>query len=113
MNYSRAFWFNFLPFYHMGARVTYPVNDRFALNYWIVNGTNQVEATNGFKDELFGFTAKPKKSIAWTFNYYLGQEHPDRVLVASTSPIPVQAGLSFAAINPRAQRTHATYSTAT
>jgi hypothetical protein len=100
MNYSRAFWFNFLPFYHMGARVTYPVNDRFALNYWIVNGTNQVEATNGFKDELFGFTAKPKKSIAWTFNYYLGQEHPDRVLVASTSPIPVQAGLSFAAINP-------------
>jgi hypothetical protein len=100
MNYSRAFWFNFLPFYHMGARVSYPVNDRFALNYWIVNGTNQVEATNGFKDELFGFTAKPKKSVAWTFNYYLGQEHPDRVLVAPTSPIPVQPGLSFAAINP-------------
>jgi len=100
INYSRAFWFNFLPFYHMGARVTYPVNDRFALNYWIVNGTNQVEATNGFKDELFGFTAKPKKSVAWTFNYYLGQEHPDRVLVAPTSPIPVQPGLSFAAINP-------------
>jgi hypothetical protein len=100
MNYSRSYWFNFLPFYHMGARVTYPVNDRFALNYWIVNGTNQVEATNGFKDELFGFTAKPKKSVAWTFNYYLGQEHPDRVLVAPTSPIPVQPGLSFAAINP-------------
>lgn len=99
-NYSRSYWFNFLPFYHMGARVTYPVNDRFALNYWIVNGTNQVEATNGFKDELFGFTAKPKKSVAWTFNYYLGQEHPDRVLVAPTSPIPVQPGLSFAAINP-------------
>jgi hypothetical protein len=100
MNYSRAFWFNFLPFYHMGARVSYPVSDRFTLNYWIVNGTNQVEATNGFKDELFGFAAKPKKSIAWTFNYYLGQEHPDRVLVAPTSPIPVQPGLSFAAINP-------------
>jgi hypothetical protein len=100
MNYSRAFWFNFLPFYHMGARVSYPVNDRFTLNYWIVNGTNQVEATNGFKDELFGFAAKPKKSVAWTFNYYLGQEHPDRVLVAPTSPIPVQPGLSFAAINP-------------
>jgi hypothetical protein len=100
MNYSRSYWFNFLPFYHMGARVTYPVNDRFALNYWIVNGTNQVEATNGFKDELFGVAAKPKKSVAWTFNYYLGQEHPDRILVAPTSPIPVQPGLSFAAINP-------------
>jgi Putative beta-barrel porin-2, OmpL-like. bbp2 len=60
MNYSRSFYYNFLPFYHMGVRVAYPVNDRFSLNYWIVNGTNQVEATNGFKDELFGFTAKPK-----------------------------------------------------
>jgi putative OmpL-like beta-barrel porin-2 len=100
MNYSRALWFSFLPFYHMGARVSYPLNDRFALNYWVVNGTNQVEATNGFKDELFGFTAKPKKNISWTFNYYLGQEHPDRTLVAPTSPIPVQPGLSFAAINP-------------
>jgi outer membrane murein-binding lipoprotein Lpp len=99
-NYSRAFWFNFLPFYHMGARVTYPVNDRFSLNYWIVNGTNQIEATNGFKDELFGFSAKPKKTVTWTFNYYLGQEHPDRTLVAPTSPIPVQPGLSFVAINP-------------
>jgi len=100
MNYSRAFWFNFLPFYHMGARVSYPLNDRFALNYWVVNGTNQVEATNGFKDELFGFTAKPKKSVTWTFNYYLGQEHPDRILVPPTGPIPVQPGLSFLAINP-------------
>ncbi len=100
MNYSRALWFSFLPFYHMGARVTYPVNDRFSLNYWIVNGTNQVEATNGFKDELFGFTAKPKKTVSWTFNYYLGQEHPDRIVVAPSSPIPVQPGLSFAAINP-------------
>jgi hypothetical protein len=100
MNYSRSFYFDFLPFYHMGVRVTYPVNDRFSLNYWIVNGTNQVEATNGFKDELFGFTAKPKKSVTWVVNYYLGQEHPDRVVTAPTNPIPVQPGLSFTAITP-------------
>ncbi len=101
MNYSRAFFFDFLPFYHMGVRVAYPVNDRFTLNYWIVNGTNQAEATNGFKDELFGFTAKPKKSVTWVANYYLGQEHPDRVVVANpTNPIPVQPGLTFAAIRP-------------
>jgi hypothetical protein len=30
----------------------------------------------------------------------LGQEHPDRVEVATTSPIPVQPGLSFDAIRP-------------
>jgi hypothetical protein len=99
-NYSRSYFFDFLPFYHMGVRANYPVNDRFTLTYWVVNGTNQVEATNGFKDELFGFTAKPAKSVTWVVNYYMGQEHPDRVLVAPTSPIPVQPGLSFDAIVP-------------
>jgi hypothetical protein len=53
MNYSRSYYFDFLPFYHMGLRVNYPVNERFTLTYWVVNGTNQAEATNGFKDELF------------------------------------------------------------
>jgi hypothetical protein len=100
MNYSRAYFFNFLPFYHLGVRLAYPVSDRLTLNYWIVNGTNQAEATNGFKDELFGLTAKPKKSIIWVVNYYLGQEHPDRVLTAPTNPIPVQPGLTFTAISP-------------
>jgi hypothetical protein len=100
MNYSRSYFFNFLPFYHMGVRVNYPLSDRFNLTYWVVNGTNQAEATNGFKDELFGFTAKPAKSVTWVVNYYLGQEHPDRVEVAPTSPIPVQPGLSFNAIRP-------------
>jgi hypothetical protein len=100
MNYSRSFWFNFLPFYHMGLRTSYPVNNKFTLNYWLINGTNQVEPTNSFKDELFGFTATPRKTISWTMNYYLGQEHPDRISVPATSPIPVQPGLSFAPIDP-------------
>lgn len=39
MNYSRSFWFDFLPFYHMGARFDYKVNDLVAVNYWITNGT--------------------------------------------------------------------------
>lgn len=107
INYSRAYWFNFLPFYHMGVRASLPLNDRFTVNYWIVNGTNQVEATNGFKDELFGFVAKPTKSIAWTVNYYLGQEHPDRLPATSCGPIPVQPGLCFTAISPAPNgRTH-------
>jgi hypothetical protein len=50
MNYSRAYWFDFLPFYHMGVRAAYKVNDKLTLNYWVVNGTNQAEATNGYKD---------------------------------------------------------------
>ena len=100
INYSRSYWFNFLPFYHMGVRASIPLNNRFSVNYWIVNGTNQVEATNGFKDELFGFTAKPVKNITWTVNYYIGQEHPDRTPSTNCGPIPVQPGLCFTALNP-------------
>src|SRR5579872_5615718 len=107
MNYSRAFWFDFLPFYHMGLRANIPVTDRVSVNYWVVNGTNQTEATNGFKDQLFGFTAKPRKSVSWTTNYYLGQEHPDRSVVPPYLPVPVQPGLSFQAIRPAPDgRTH-------
>ncbi len=108
MNYSRAFFFDFLPFYHMGIRATLPVSDKFTINYWVVNGTNQVEATNGFKDELFGFVYKPTKNITWTSNYYLGQEHPDRTVSATpTNPVPVQPSLNFVAIRPAPNgRTH-------
>ncbi len=106
--YSRSFWFYFLPFYHMGVRASVPLNDRFTVNYWLVNGTNQVEDTNGFKDELFGFTAKPTKSVSWTVNYYLGQEHPDRLVSdVPTNPVPVQPELNFVAIRPAPNgRTH-------
>src|SRR5215469_4102753 len=107
INYSRAFWFNFLPFYHMGLRANIPLTDKFSVNYWVVNGTNQVEATNGFKDQLFGFTAKPRTNISWTLNYYLGQEHPDRAPSTNCDPIPAQPGLCFVAIRPAPNgRTH-------
>jgi hypothetical protein len=107
MNYSRSYYFDFLPFYHMGARVVYKLNNELALNYWVVNGTNQTEDVNGSKDQMFGFTATPRKTISWTFNYHMGQEHPDRVVVPPTSPIPVQPGLSFQATRPAPDgRTH-------
>jgi hypothetical protein len=68
-NYSRSYWFNFLPFYHMGARLNYKLNDKIALNYWITNGTQQTEPFNGFKDQLFGLNIQPHKNVAWTLNY--------------------------------------------
>ena len=83
MNYSRSYYFDFLPFYHTGIRANYQVNDRLALNYWLVNGTNQAEATNGFKDELFGFVVKPRTSITWTFNYYWGKN-----ILTESSSVP-------------------------
>ncbi|WP_433984877.1 outer membrane beta-barrel protein [Tunturiibacter empetritectus] len=99
VNYSRSFFFNYLPFYHAGVRTSYKVNDKLAVNYWLVNGTDQSEPTNSFKDELFGFTAQPAKSVVWNFNYYLGQDHPDAA-PATNCTAPVQPGLCLQAITP-------------
>ncbi len=79
MNYTRSFWFNFLPFYHMGVRTNYKINDVLAANFWVVNGTQQTEAFNNFKDQLYGLVVTPNKNVTWTLNYYRGQEHPDTV----------------------------------
>jgi hypothetical protein len=101
-NYSRSFWFNFLPFYHTGARVAYKVNDAVALSYWVTNGTQQTEAFNNFKDQFAGVTLQPSKTVAWNINYYLGQEHPDvqTVQTPGTPTLPTQAGLSIAPVVP-------------
>jgi hypothetical protein len=97
INYSRSYWFDFLPFYHMGARVNYKLNDALALNYWIVNGTQQTEPFNNFKDELFGLNVFPRKTINWMVNYYVGQEHPDVVYFPNGAPpnLPTIQGLPF------------------
>jgi Putative beta-barrel porin-2, OmpL-like. bbp2 len=99
VNYSRSFFFDYLPFYHMGVRASYKVNDKLSANYWIVNGTDQTEPTNSYKDELFGFAAQPAKNISWTMNYYVGQDHPD-VTAATNCTVPVQPGLCLKPINP-------------
>jgi hypothetical protein len=102
INYSRSFLFDFLPFYHMGVRAAYKVNDILTVNYWIDNGTQQTEAFNNYKDELFGFVATPRKNISWTVNYYLGQEHPDVVYFPYSNPpgLPTLQGESFEPIIP-------------
>jgi hypothetical protein len=109
MNYSRSYWFNFLPFYHMGARLNYKLNDTVALNYWVTNGTQQTEPFNGFKDQLFGLNIAPHKNVAWTLNYYLGQEHPDvQFLPNSTGGnLPTAQGIPFEPIpNPPNGKLH-------
>jgi hypothetical protein len=107
-NYSRSYWFNFLPFYHMGFRTRYQINGKLAVNYWVTNGTDQTEPFNGFKDELVGLNIQPSKNIAWTVNYYFGQEHPDfQYFPVGTSGLPTQQGIPFAPIpNPANGKLH-------
>jgi hypothetical protein len=100
MNYSRSLWFSFLPFYHMGVRANYQVNDKLGLSYWVVNGTQWTEAFNGFKDQFFGLALQPRKNLSWNLNYYLGQEHADvEFLPGNTTPgLPQEQGVPFVPI---------------
>lgn len=99
MNYSRSWYFDFLPFYHNGVRASYAVNRWLTANYWLVNGTNQTEPTNGYKDELFGVVLQPASAVSWTINSYLGQENPDAAQ-ATNCTVPVQPGLCVTPITP-------------
>jgi Putative beta-barrel porin-2, OmpL-like. bbp2 len=101
-NYSRSYWFDYLPFYHMGARISYQFNDALAVNYWLTNGIQQTETFNNHKDQLFGAVINPTKSVTWTTNFYMGQEHRDvvQILAPGAPSLPTQPGLSVVPIVP-------------
>jgi hypothetical protein len=75
--FSRAYLFNFLPFYHSGVRLTLPVNDKVSLLYMLSNGIQQAEDFNDFKSSHVAAILKPSSMVTWTVNYYFGQEQPD------------------------------------
>jgi Putative beta-barrel porin-2, OmpL-like. bbp2 len=110
INYSRSYWFAFLPFYHMGVRANYKFSKQIAFNYWIVNGTQQTEPFNGFKDQFVGFTITPNDKVTWNVNYYLGQEHPDVAFFPNGGAppnLPTEQGVPFEPIlNPPAGKLH-------
>ncbi len=75
--FSRAYLFNFLPFYHSGVRLTLPVSDKVTLMYMLTNGIQQTEDFNDFKSNHVTAIVKPNSKVAWTVNYFFGQEQPD------------------------------------
>lgn len=75
--FSRAYLFNFLPFYHSGLRVSLPMSDKVTVMYMLTNGIQQTEDFNNFKSSHFAAIVKPTGSVAWTTSYYFGQEQPD------------------------------------
>jgi hypothetical protein len=86
MNYSRSFWYDYLPFYHMGVRAKYAINDQVSVNLWITNGANQTESFNNYRSQLLGLVITPTPQISWTTNLYNGQEHPDVIYLQSPGP---------------------------
>ena len=78
--FSRAYLFNFLPFYHSGLRLALPVSDEVTVIYMLTNGIQQTEDFNNFKSSHFAAIVKPVGSVTWTTNYYFGQEQADGAL---------------------------------
>ncbi len=76
-HFSRAYLFNFLPFYHSGLRVSLPVADQLTLMYMLTNGIQQTEDFNDFKSNHVTAIVKPVSDLTWTINYYFGQEQSD------------------------------------
>ena len=76
-HFSRAYLFNFLPFYHSGLRLALPVSDRITLMYMLTNGIQQTEDFNNFKSNHVSAVVKLPRGIISTTNYYFGQEQPD------------------------------------
>lgn len=93
--FSRAYLFNFLPFYHAGLRLTFPVHERLIAMYALTNGIQQTEEFNDFKSQQVAVIVKPTARVTWTVNYCAGREQPDGAsLVART-------GVSLCSIRTR------------
>ncbi len=101
-NYSRSYWFNVLPYYHLGLRAKYPINDKATVIYHLVNGTQQSEDFNGFKSQHLALALTPKSNLSWQINYYVGREQRDGI--ANLNPtfptLPTQPGLPTNIISP-------------
>ena len=77
-NYSRGILFGWaIPFYHMGARLAYPVTDTVTLTGFLLNGWNNVHDNNDDKTVgvSVGVAATDKLSV--TQNYLVGKEQDE------------------------------------
>ena len=78
--FSRSYLFNFLPYYHTGLRVTYPITEQVSVLYMLTNGIQQTEEFNDYKSSQFAAIVKPVSQLTWTVNYYFGREQSDQGL---------------------------------
>ena len=88
--FSRAYLFNFLPFYHSGLRASLPLNDKVTVLYMLTNGIQQTEDFNNFKSSHVAAIVKPTGQVTWTVNYYLARNSP----TTTSPPAPMATSVS-------------------
>lgn len=76
-NYSRSNLFNFLPFFHLGARATYQLNDQLSVSAGVYNGWNQLIDRNKSKSLSLQSSYVGDKWVM-SLLYFGGKERSDR-----------------------------------
>jgi len=102
-NYSRGLLFAWaIPYYHFGARATYPASDKLTLVAYLVNGWNNVVDNNKAKTGGFQFIWNPTPQISFIQNYMVGPEQtgegsPTRHLFDSLLTLKLNDQITFMA----------------
>ncbi len=79
-NYSRSLLFSWaIPYYHFGARATYPFAEKLTVAGYVVNGWNDVVDNNSGKTVGFQALVKPVSKLTIVQNYMVGREQPNNV----------------------------------
>jgi hypothetical protein len=78
-NYSRGLLFAWaIPYYHVGARATYNINDQVSVAGFLVNGWNNAVDNNKGKTVAGQITVKPNADLTLLTAYMGGPEAPDQ-----------------------------------
>jgi hypothetical protein len=75
-NWSRSNLFFGLPFYHTGARATYPLTDRWNVSVGVYNGWNSVVDNNVEKSVAAQLTYTIQDRVTFDLLYFGGVERP-------------------------------------
>ena len=77
-NYSRSLLFALaIPYYHMGVKATYAINNKVSVMGNIVNGWNDVVDNNSQRSYGVQATIKPSSALSIVQNYMGGPEQPN------------------------------------
>lgn len=76
-NYSRALLYQYGPFYHVGARISYPVSSKVTLGGFFVNGWNATGDNNSGKTVGGTITFVPTPKLSIIQNILYGPEQTD------------------------------------
>jgi len=98
-HFTRALLYDFLPFYHEGARFSYAVNDRVTVYYMVTNGAQQTEDFNSSVANHGMVVAKLSPRVLLTASAYESPEPSglvhilDGQLAWTPASMPVSLGL--------------------